>query len=268
MKSAKNLDQFYTNPSVAVKYAKDILRRWNNADVLFIEPSAGTGSFLPPFIEAKRKFRAIDIEPKSSNIERLDFLKSDAFLHGEHKSTVVIGNPPFGKNSSLAIRFFNRAADFADEIAFVLPRTFRKESVHSKLHPMFHLAHDEDVEKNAFLYNGKEHDVPCCWQIWSRKNKRRAARPIPSIDGLIEFTTPENADFAMRRVGFYAGRVKTEQINTLSSTTHYFLKEKKKGVRDLLSDIDWVSITSQTAGTRSLSKRELAIKLNEAYSVK
>ena len=267
MPSAKVLDQFYTNPKLANKYARSILRRWKGADVLFVEPSAGTGAFIDPIAEAKRKFRAIDIEPKSHNVEHMDFLESPLIFQGKHEAIVVLGNPPFGKNSSIAIKFFNHAANYADEIAFILPRTFRKESVQSKLHASFHLVRDEDVSKNAFLYHGEEYDVPCCWQIWQRSKNRRLPNTVPSVDHLIDFTTPENADFAMRRVGFYAGRVKTEDINTLSCTTHYFLKEKTKGVRQILNDIDWVSITSQTAGTRSLSKRELARKLNEVYGV-
>lgn len=267
MNSAKELDQFYTSPKLATKYATSILRRWKGADVLFIEPSAGTGAFIEPLVHAKRKFRAIDIEPKSRLVQRMDFLESPLIFQGKHEAIVVIGNPPFGKNSSIAIKFFNHAANYADEIAFILPRTFRKESVQSKLHPSFHLTHDEDVCNNAFLYDGQEYDVPCCWQIWQRTKNRRLPNTVPSVDHLIEFTTPENADFAMRRVGFYAGRVKTKDIRSLSSTTHYFLKEKAKGVRQVLSDIDWVSITSQTAGTRSLSKKELAKKLTEVYRV-
>lgn len=267
MNSAKALDQFYTNAKLATKYAASILRRWKGADVLFVEPSAGTGAFVEPLVHAKRKFRAIDIEPKSHLVERMDFLESPLIFRGVHEAIVVLGNPPFGKNSNIAIKFFNHAANYADEIAFILPRTFRKESVHSKLHSSFHLSHDEDVCNNAFLYDGQEYDVPCCWQIWQRTKNRRLPNTVPSVDHLIEFTTPENADFAMRRVGFYAGRVKTKDIRSLSSTTHYFLKEKAKGVRQVLSDIDWVSITSQTAGTRSLSKKELAKKLTEVYRV-
>ena len=37
--------------------------------------------------------------------------------------------PPFGKVSSLAIRFFNKCAQFSDVIAFIIPRTFNKVSV-------------------------------------------------------------------------------------------------------------------------------------------
>lgn len=264
---ARSLGQFYTKPDLAAKYCEVILNRWKSAGVLFVEPSAGTGAFVAPIKKANRKYRAIDIEPKSSLVEKVNFLESNEVEEGKHDAIVVIGNPPFGKNSSLAIKFFNRAACFADEIAFILPRTFRKTSVHAKLHPNFHLVMDEEVGKNAFIYEGKEHDVPCCWQIWKRKSSKRLSTHVPSVDQLIEYTTPEKADFAMRRVGFYAGSIKTHQIDSLSESTHYFIKEKTKGVMQVLTNIDWVSITSQTAGARSLSKTELATVLGDAYGI-
>lgn len=267
MTLARSLDQFYTNPVLAKRYCEGMLKRWKNADVLFVEPSAGNGAFVTPIVKANQDFIAFDIEPKSRLVERMNFLESGIFSKGRYKAIVVIGNPPFGKNSSIAIKFFNKAAEFADEIAFILPRTFRKYSVQAKLHPNFHLVRDEEVEEKAFFYEGKEYDVPCCWQIWRRKTKVRVLQPVPVVNQLIEFTTPDKADFAMRRVGFYAGRIKTSNIEALSETTHYFLKEKTKGVIEALNRVDWVSITSQTAGTRSLSKKELATKLSDVYGV-
>ena len=56
-----------------------------------------------------------------------------------YKSCLTIGNPPFGKNSSLAISFFNKAAEFSDIIAFILPQTFSKDSVKNRLNLSFFL---------------------------------------------------------------------------------------------------------------------------------
>ena len=39
---------------------------------------------------------------------------------------LVIGNPPFGKISSLAVKFFNKSAEYADVIAFIVPRTLKE----------------------------------------------------------------------------------------------------------------------------------------------
>ncbi len=263
---ATDLDQFYTRPEVAEMYATRIAERWSDPDVLFVEPSAGAGAFLYPLLDAGRRVRAIDIDPRAPNILHMDFLKSESIFTGEHSAIVVIGNPPFGKNACKAIWFFNRAADHADEIAFIVPRTFRKMSVQRRLHPSFHLSKDDDVARHAFVRYGRPHDVPCAWQIWTRRSVVRPVLSTPSVDHLIEYTTPCAAHFAMRRVGFYAGRIITENISSLSQTTHYFIREVLGGVMDALRVINWPELSSQTAGVRSLSKTEIAFKLSEIYN--
>ncbi len=261
----KELDQFYTRPELARSYVKQIIERWPEPDVLFVEPAAGDGAFLQPLLDAKRKVSAIDISPQSAGIIHGDFLKSSEIFLGEYVAVVVIGNPPFGKNGCSAVKFFNHASAHADEIAFIVPRTFRKMSIQKRLHASFHLSNDSDVEPNAFLRFGRPHDVPCAWQIWTRRHRVRKVPVPPAVDHLIHYTTPTLANFAMRRVGFYAGRVVTSDLGELSRTTHYFMQEMADGVIDALRQVDWSELVSQTAGVRSLSKTEIAFKLNEIY---
>ena len=260
-----DLDQFYTRPEIAAAYAARVAERWSDLDALFVEPSAGTGSFLHPLLAAGRKIRAVDIDPQAPGILRADFLESSDIFSGEHSAIVVVGNPPFGKNACKAVRFFNHAAVYADEIAFIVPRTFRKASVQKRLHANFHISDDRDVEPYAFLRSGSPHDVPCAWQIWTRRSVARAISIPPSVNHLIRYTTPMQAHFAMRRVGYYAGRIVAKNITSLSQTTHYFMREMAEGVMDALIRIDWSEIAGQTAGVRSLSKNEIAFKLNEVY---
>lgn len=244
----------------------DVLERWNDSDVLFVEPSAGTGAFLHPLQCAERKVKAVDVDPQSLFVERMDFLTAEEIFDGDHSAIVVLGNPPFGKNACMAVKFFNKAAIYADEISFIVPRTFRKRSLQRRLHPKFHLFKDRDVEPNAFIRLGNPYDVPCAWQVWKRFNQDRLLLKPPSVEHLITYTTPGNADFAMRRVGFYAGRVVTENILSLSVTTHYFISELTEGVVDSLKEINWTDLASQTVGVRSLSKVEIAFKLYEAIN--
>ena len=258
-------DQFYTRPELAAAYIAEVLDRWRDPEVLFIEPSAGAGAFLQPLLDAGRKVRAVDIDPQAPDIQRMDFLRAEDVFDGEHPAIVVVGNPPFGKNACSAVRFFNRAAGHADEIAFIVPRTFRKISVQRRLHSSFHLSGDGDVERYAFLRSGNPHDVPCAWQIWTRQPVKRPVPRPPAVNHLIDYTTPRLANFAMRRVGFYAGRVVTGNLMSLSQTTHYFMREMADGVIDTLRRIDWTELAAQTVGVRSLSKMEIAFKLCEAY---
>ena len=108
------MDQFYTNEDVSIE-SYDIQ----------LEPSAGTGSFYKLMNPQKRI--GLDIEPKYNGIIKQDFL---IYNPDASKSYICIGNPPFGKVSSLAIRFFNKCAQFSDVIAFIIPRTFNKVSVY------------------------------------------------------------------------------------------------------------------------------------------
>lgn len=281
-----DIDQFYTLPDLAAKYVAGLVNHRRNCGALYIEPSAGSGAFLDALRRCGCKVRAMDIAPGAAGIMQGDFLQSDSLFkgqfpriavggnrsilasaaHGEGQfpRVVVVGNPPFGKNAALAVKFFNRAAIWADEIAFIVPRSFRKISVQGRLNRHFHLFSDEDVPVNAFLLDGCPHDVPCAWQTWQRQDGLRQRPKIPSVSHLIDYVSPRQADFAMRRVGFYAGRVVTKNIPALSQTTHYFMREMRAGVAHLLSSIDWRDIAAQTAGVRSLSKREIALRLSEA----
>jgi len=261
----KELDQYFTKPDIAKAYADEVSNRWPGDGVLFIEPSAGSGAFLKPLRDAGRKVRAVDLVPQAHGIKRGDFLADHGVFAGNHANTVVIGNPPFGKSACTAVRFFNHAAVHADEIAFIVPRTFRKLSVECRINPVFHLTEDRDVDDFAFILDGRMHDVPCAWQIWTKKPVRREMRIPPSVDHLIAYTTPANACFAMRRVGFHAGRVVTADFRGLCRTTHYFMREMRAGVMKRLRRVNWTGLAGQTAGVRSLSKTEIAVKLEEIY---
>ena len=113
----------------------------------------------------------------------------------------MVGNPPFGKNSSLALRFVNKAAEFAEIVAFILPCTFKKASVLRKLNPNLHLLGELKLEQNAFEFEGAAYDVPCVFQVWQRKSARRPVADSPLVHPDFQFCGPEEASFAIRRVG-------------------------------------------------------------------
>ena len=115
------LDKFYTKPVVAERLFC-LVKEYTTNPQTFLEPSAGNGVFLGLLTSLSDNVIAFDISPDASGITQADFLSQDV-----GKVDVVIGNPPFGKNSSLAVKFFNKCAEWQPEvIAFVLPRTFKK----------------------------------------------------------------------------------------------------------------------------------------------
>ena len=95
-------EKYYTSHAVVkkllVSYNKVIER--NDTD-LWIEPSAGNGSFTSYL--GDRNLLAYDIAPEAENIIKQDFfeLNLDIWSIPLH----FIGNPPFGRQSSIAIKF-------------------------------------------------------------------------------------------------------------------------------------------------------------------
>ena len=165
----QGLDKFYTIPEIAIKCI-DIVNEYSKIDTydLVVEPSAGSGNFLL-YIPTKNKI-GIDIHPEHESIIKMDFFDYTPSLDIKH--VLTIGNPPFGKISSLAIKFFNHSANFSSTVAFIIPRTFRKNSVQNKLDLNFHLIHDSDIPSSPCSFIPKM-SVKCCFQIWIKKNVLR-----------------------------------------------------------------------------------------------
>ena len=173
--SPRELDQFFTKPDVAkvcVYQLNNVLTNGLSKVDLVLEPSFGDGAFVKALqnIGITSKLKFVDIDA-SEETYRADFLKDTivpkSYFHPKKGfSCVTVGNPPFGKNSSLAVSFFNHAAKFSVCIAFIVPRTFSKKSLQSKLDRNFFLVHEMVLEEDGFLFKNESYDVPCVFQVW------------------------------------------------------------------------------------------------------
>lgn len=258
------LDQFYTKNEIAAlcyNVVLDFIEKNNVQFDFWLEPSAGTGSFFNLLPSNKI---GLDIDPKHEKVKKMDFLN---YTFKKNHKYITIGNPPFGKNSSLAIKFFNKSSEYSEIIAFILPKTFKKNSVHAKLNSFFELVYEKDMPENSFIMNEKEKDVPCVFQIW-RKSLHVRALTIPSETQDFIFTKyKDEADFAIQRVGANAGTVKFN-IEELALTSHYLIKivnEDKTKVHSILNSIDWNNQKYNTAGNPSIGKEELINSYNEQH---
>lgn len=282
--SEKGLDQFFTKQEVVEKVLQKV--EFNDYD-LIIEPSAGDGAFFKHL--PKEKTIAIDLEPKAKGITKKDFLEfSDSIsmvssLFVGVKSVLTIGNPPFGKNSSLARQFFNLSARYSDMIAFVLPRTFRKPSVINHLNRKFHLMYEEILPLDSFYTPEEEsYKVPTVIQIWKKREEDRVIIPVYRTCEDFEFVSKEDltcvplqvsppnpvfgevsyiagADFSIQRVGGNAGKV----FNSCKRhwRSHHFIKIKnhKVDVKAIFESIDWDIADGpkfDTVGNPSISKND------------
>lgn len=267
MSPARALDQFYTSRPVAAACFKIL----ESAEVLqdtdvFLEPSAGDGAFFE-LMPAERRV-GVDLEPKYPNVAQQNFLTQFIPDPGVRR-WVVVGNPPFGKNASLAVQFFNRAAEFADVIAFVVPLTFRKQSLQRRLHGNFELIADEPLKSEAFVFEGKPYAVPCSFQIWKRTDVAREHVLPPLVHDDFAFCKAEDAHFAIRRVGGLAGKV-LPVFDGYSPASHYFIRSniKPEVLVERFMGITWDDVKWNTAGNPSISKRELVAKYSAACTLR
>ena len=267
LEHSKSLDQYYTHPDYARYFYNKIQETLNLEDAtVLLEPSAGTGNFYD--LMDKQKRIGLDLEPKGEGILEQDFLNWAPLSKNEIIYT--IGNPPFGKNSSIAIKFFNHASKFSEVIAFIVPKTFRKDSIIKRLNPHFHCIFDEDVDVNCFIFNETPYDVWCCSQIWVKNTKERRKDKIVldknNFNNWFEFVKPIDADFSIQRVGVHAGTIRTIDFSDRSASSHYFIKQKESWILFVFEQIDFNTIKTNTAGNPSISLNELLTLWKEKAS--
>lgn len=257
-------DQYYTKPSVAVNCVSQILKACPDpTKYQWIEPSAGSGSFLNALPEGIDML-GIDIDPKSPGILTGDFL---SWTPTTERNRVVFGNPPFGRQGSLAKSFIKHAAEFADIIAFILPRSFVKPSMNRAFPLKFHCVYSEELEKNSFMVNETDHDVPCVFQIWKKKDTNRVIPDPISEEGFKYVKHDEPFDIAFKRAGGLAGKcyVSSTTPDMFNPQYHYYLKldmEYVPHVQKIVNEVNAHVFPSNTTGPRSLSKSEANEVLN------
>ena len=266
-KFRKNIkDQFYTDEKVSKKCINDVLEHLSKEpkDYLWVEPSAGNGSFLHNIPSYFKKI-GFDLEPKTIDIQQQDYLKWNHFTI-QDKHVIVFGNPPFGRQSTLAKSFIIKSCEFATIIAFILPKSFTKPSMYNVFNIKFHLIYSVELEKNSFILNGKKYDVPCVFQIWEKKDIDRIEHKKVNPIHFKYVKQNEIYDIAFRRVGGLAGKCYKNNGSKFSSESHHFIKvndEIEYYIDDIIEKINIHTFPSNTVGPRSLSKTEINTVLND-----
>ena len=248
-------DQFYTNETVAKECIQRILTTLPfTADYLWVEPSAGNGSFLRQIPYEKI---GLDLDPQAPDILTQDYLT----WVPPHREMIVFGNPPFGRQSSLAKAFIAKSCKTAKVIAFILPKSFTKPSMSNAFDLKFHLIQSVELEKDSFVLNDKKYDVPCVFQVWQKMETNRTLEEKVIPVGFHYVKSTEPYDLAFRRVGGLAG--KCYKHGTYSVQSHYFIQLENPSILEtILEQINQHTFPSNTLGPRSLSKSEANAVLN------
>ncbi len=251
-----SLDQFFTKPEIAKKYYLKTLKflkkeNINIEDCLFVEPSAGDGSFFK--LLPKNQRIGLDLYPMAEGIIKKDFLnwtppKTD-------KKIIFIGNPPFGYRAWLALNFMNHASKFADYIFFILPMSFQSEGKGSSKYRVknMKLIHSEIIPNDRFYEpNGKIVKINALWQYWTKGENK-----IPNFNLFNKyidiFTVDQRkerlcgqekmdkADFFIQRTFYNEAPKLVKNFSDVKYTCGYgiILKKKKKLIKKILSETNW-----------------------------
>ena len=259
------IDKYYTKHSVVelcLNYVKEYIKIDNND--LIIEPSAGNGSFISGIKTLSSQFIFYDLEPDNIEIIKQDYLLFDyTDLKSKFNNIHIIGNPPFGRQSSFAIKFIKKSCEFCNSLSFILPKSFKKDSLKKTFPLDFHLIFEIDLPDKSFLVDGHEHNVPCIFQIWQRKPYQRVSLEKVEPIHFIFVEKKDNPDISFRRVGVNAGSIDTN-IDEKSIQSHYFIKfTNDKSINDNIKKISNIKYDfNNTVGPKSISKQELIREFN------
>jgi len=260
------IDKYYTKLDIVENCKVQIENHINiKKNDLIIEPSAGNGSFIKIIKELTKNYKFYDLIPENKEIIKQNFLllNIDKIIE-PYKKIHIIGNPPFGRQSSLAIQFIKKCCEFANTISFILPKSFKKDSNKAKFDKFFHLIYEKDLPENSFSVNGKDCDVPCVFQIWKKKKTERIIPDKIEPKNFKFVNKTEYHDISFRRVGVYAGKI-DKKMDDKSIQSHYFIKfTNNKSVNDNIKLLEKINFDfNNTVGPKSISKQELIKEFNK-----
>ena len=256
-------EQYYTPSELAhtlVEYVEKTVGPIAGRTIL--EPAGGTGSFIEA-VKARgaKKVISFDIEPLFDEVLLGDFLDQQITETG----LITISNPPFGRNNSLSIPFFNHAAKLSDAICFIVPRSWRKWSVTNRLDLSFELVFDMDLDIDYVDADGdlisEKNRLATCFQIWKRTDSQRSPVRVRDMS-VVEKVSPELADVSLTVFGYGCGKVR-EEFERVPNTTQLFLKLNHPGALAALKTVDYSRFFKSTAYTEALSFQEINFLLNE-----
>lgn len=149
-------DKYYTSSDLAkycIEKTKEIIGENNITE--YVEPSAGSGSFLN-YLD--KPYLAYDIEPEDDRIIKGDWLKTEL---NYKQGRCVIGNPPYGEKNLLSMKFYRKAIEVGDYIAFILPISQLNNN-----QQMFQFDLIYSMDLGIRTYSDKK--VHCCFNIFKR----------------------------------------------------------------------------------------------------
>ncbi len=260
------MDKIYTNPQYSHHCMAVVQSKIDTTKLHHFEPCVGTGSFYHLMPPDRRS--GLDIHPRFPGILARNFLIQRT-LNNNGLPVIVVSNPPFGRQASGAVKFFNKCATFSDVqyICFIVPLTFRKVATQNKLNKNFHLIHDEDAPHKCFILDGNAHHVPCCFQIWEYRDTEREKHPIKNESEYFTFCTKDVADIQIKRVGTKAGELAEPGQEHKDPSMYYIKTDYVDEISSIMKSELYLTeikgIRKTTAGVYCVSKSELVMTIEK-----
>lgn len=275
-----DLDKFYTNPKIITKLIKtvDVFIKSSGfgIKVIWIEPSAGSGNFIDVLNKTytNPNIKAFDISPhRNSNITKADFLKLKPKYS---KNNVIIGNPPFGKRANLAIEFVNKSFEWADIVAFILPKQFKRFLTQKQINSKAKLIAELKIDEDSFLVNDRAYNVNCVFQIWVNSereeftdfsNKRIIKSPSIKHNDFKTFIYNNTNytkkyfdkkkykwDYAIPRQGYYDySKLITNENELKNNVQYFFIKCENEKSKEIIQNINFVELSKTNTMTPGFS---------------
>lgn len=278
------LDKFYTRPHVVTRCLEVFSGALGDLGidaeaVWYLEPSAGSGAFCEPLWASGRRVVAVDLAPEGPGIDRADFLAEDISGLLPSGPGVVIGNPPYGKRSRLALEFVDRALSYAPVVGFILPIQFDKYLTQKNIRPDARLMLSERLPDDAFTDRGKVKRVRSVFQVWTTldvdQDLRIRTAPLTSHPDFVLNTyncTPQcewmldaEFDFAVLRQGW--GRFTPVDHGTVLDRRKQWMtfSADDPAILDRLRRLDFDALGERNTSVRGFGKADVVAEYTRLY---
>jgi len=284
-------EQYYTSPETVDTCLQEVRNHIDLTGRKILEPCGGTGEFIEGFRRIgihDSLIESCDIEPKHPSVQQGDYLETSF----ETKNYVTITNPPFGRASQLAKKFFNHAADHCDYICYLIPKSWRKWSTQNSLDERFHLIADIEMPKNCFyLPDGTKNEkdvLNTVFQIWEKREVKRKKIKIPDnkmikkIQPTKKIVTDKNGkkvkrpnkitgvNFEIIVFGHSCGKCRDLDPKLMydAKTTTMYLDIQRQDVKDFIKHADFSKYYNNVSYVQALSIEEINYEINKHFNLK
>lgn len=260
-------DKYYT-PIDLANYIWDktieIIGENNISEI--IEPSCGDGAFYHHPLYTPHFGYDIVPECEFHNVIKADFLTEPiTYLSGR----LCIGNPPYGNNNTLAVKFYKKCCEIGDYIAFILPISQYKNNLQMY---QFDLIYSEDIGTQFYT----DRELHCCFNIYKRPNDVDL-NPKPNVklkditiienrrvNGVMSKPIPIPYDYAMCNWGDSSLGKVPDYVGQYAQEVYFYCHNKKykEQMLDLLK-FDTIRAYVSSISMKKISVARLYLYLKE-----